>query len=631
MGVVVAVDEQHVVDDGFASFWGGGREISHNSGHSTIIAGMRKPLLAYDGDCGFCRRWIARWRAATGDAVDYEPFETVAARHKDVPRETFQGAVQWFGPGGERAQGARAVFLALSRGPGRGWPLWAYRRVPGFAAVSEAAYRLVASRRVLFSRLDRLLWGTAAEPPSHRAAFWLMLRLLGLVHLAAFASLWVQAAGLWGRAGILPVAGYLDAARAQLGGQAFRAIPSVFWLGSSDAALNGACAAGVALSLLVALGLAVGPALFGLWALSLSFLAVGQDFLSFQWDILLLEVTFLACLCAPWRPRPRLPRWAPPAAGLWLLRLLLFRLMFESGAVKLLSGDPTWRNLTALTFHYETQPLPTWVAWYANLLPLWFQKLSCGILFVAELGLPWLIVLPRRPRLVAFFGLGTLMVLIAVTGNYCFFNLLGLLLCLTLLDDRTLGRWAARLAPALDGAPSPRRWAWPAFALVGLLSALQLANFVRPRILRPILALAGPLRLVNGYGLFAIMTTTRPEIILEGSADGREWKEYEFKWKPGDLARRPRFVAPHQPRLDWQMWFAALGDYRENEWFMRFLARLLEGSKPVSALLARDPFAGGPPPRLIRATVYRYRFTRPGQPGWWTRERVGPYCPVVSL
>jgi hypothetical protein len=565
--------------------------------------------------------------------VDYEPLEACAARFKGEDAESLRCAVQWLGPGGERARGAQAVFRALSHAPGRGVWLWSYRRVPGFAAVSEAAYAAVARHRVWLSRLDRLLWGPSPRPPSARAGVWLMLRLLGLTHALAFASLWVQAEGLWGLNGVLPVAEYLELARTHLGARAFGVIPTVFWLGAGDSALKAACAAGVVLGLAAAAGLAVGPSLLGCWALYLSFVSTGRDFMSFQWDILLVELTFLAALCAPWRLKPALKRWAPPAAGVFLLRLLLVRLMFESGCAKLLSGDPAWRDLTALTYHYWTQPLPTPLAWPAARLPLWFQKASCAAMFVIELGLPWLAFLPRRPRLLTAAGTALLMVLIALTGNYCFFNLLGLLLCLPLLDDASLGAFGRRLLPPLEGPAAPRRWAWPVFAALALLAGFQLAGSggsVRaPRPVVSLMRAAGPLRLVNGYGLFAIMTTTRPEIELEGSADGKDWRPYVFKYKAGPVDRRPPLAAPHQPRLDWQMWFAALSSCEDNEWLLRAMARLLQGSPQVSRLFARDPFAGEQPPRYLRSTVYQYRFAPPGSKDWWVREKQGPYCPTL--
>ena len=453
----------------------------------------------------------------------------------------------------------------------------------------------------------------------------------------------MQIDGLIGSNGILPAKELLDEVSGMVGASRYWWLPTLYWLSSSDAMLGGLCAAGMALAVLLFVGIAPVVCLVGLWISYLSIEAVGEDFLSFQWDILLLETGFLAIFLAPlglWPSRAR--EAAPRPEIVWLLRWLLFRVMFSSGAVKLLSGDATWRNLTALEYHYWTQPLPTWIGWYANLPPAWWQELSCAAMFAIELGAPCLIWGGAVPRLVPFVPRVFLQLLIFATGNYCFFNLLTIALCVLLVDDSS---WPASLRRD-DGARSAERAGrWPRWitapvaALIVTLSVLQMFSLSRigldwPEPLHYLRRIASPLRLVNGYGLFAVMTTTRPEIVVEGSDDGEHWVEYEFKWKPGDLARAPAFVEPHQPRLDWQMWFAALGRYEQNPWFVAFVHRLLEGSKEVEALLARTPFADHPP-RYVRAVLYQYRFSdlaeRRATGRWWTRERDRLYLPEVSL
>jgi len=331
------------------------------------------------------------------------------------------------------------------------------------------------------------------------------------------------------------------------------------------------------------------------------------------------------------------------------LRWLLFRLTFESGCVKLLSGDLTWRNLTALTFHYETQPLPTWIGWYAHQLPAWAQKAFTLGMFGVELVLPFFIFLPRRQRFWACGAFAVFQLLIFATGNYCFFNLLTLALCLTLLDDAALLRclpatWSG--VYALDPRPSTlRRLRWPIqitmplACIVVAISAMQLCGTFRLRMPWPaplysIYRWASPLRSVNGYGLFAVMTRPRIEIIVQGSNDGQTWLDYGFKYKPGDLKRRPGFVEPHQPRLDWQMWFAALSNVQQQPWFVNFCIHLLQGSPEVLALLEHNPFPKAPP-RYLRAVAYEYHFTEPGERGktgdWWRREYKGFYMPPLAL
>jgi hypothetical protein len=382
-------------------------------------------------------------------------------------------------------------------------------------------------------------------------------------------------------------------------------------------------------------------------------------FLSFQWDILLLETGFVAIFVAPLGLRSRfLADQHPPRLAVCLVWWLLFRLMFESGIVKLtwnhwLKGPDgssmanTWASLTALDFHYWTQPLPVWTSWYAAKLPSWFQKLSVVFVFVVELGLPWLIFGPRLLRYFAFGGITLLMVLITGTGNYNFFNLLTIVLALLLLDDRIWPRFLRRRIRGTDWPvlASPTRWRTivlvPFAGLALVLGALQLKEAVAP-LAQPQPALESRMGiaqfcLVNSYGLFRQMTETRPEILIEGSLDGIEWKPYEFRWKPGELSRPPGFNTPHQPRLDWQMWFEALRleqvykatgaiDPRfASPWFQSFLLQLLKGEPAVVGLLEKNPFPGAAP-KFIRITLDQYQFTdaaeRQRTGHWWRRDRV---------
>jgi hypothetical protein len=318
--------------------------------------------------------------------------------------------------------------------------------------------------------------------------------------------------------------------------------------------------------------------------------------------------------------------------------------MVGSGGVKLASGDPTWRDLTALSFHYETQPIPTPVAWWAHHFPAWFNQASTAGVIGIELLAPIVMLGPRRCRTFAFAWLAGLQALIALTGNYAFFNLLSLALCVFLLDDVVLGR-----AVRWFGQPQPLwqkqrlRPVQNALLIVVTLvtvpvSALHFTaglgiEMPGMSIVLPLARLISPLRSVNGYGLFAVMTTTRDEIVIEGSDDGTRWQEYEFRYKPGDLRRAPPWVAPHQPRLDWQMWFAALSRFGDEPWFQAFCVRLLEGSPDVVRLLDRDPFQGHAP-RSVRGVLYRYHFsdaTARAQGVWWTRELLGLYSPSLTL
>ncbi len=466
----------------------------------------------------------------------------------------------------------------------------------------------------------------------------LFLRLIGLVYALAFASLWVQVEGLVGSGGILPFEVLLDGIRARTGEAAWWTLPTLCWIDTSDQVLYLLCAVGFAAGLLAIFGAAPAIVLFIAWICYLSLTVAGQDFFSFQWDILLLEAGFLAWLWSPWT---LLPRWVwhdPPRVVLWLLRILLFRLMFSSGLVKWLSGDATWREMTALMYHYQTQPLPAWTSWFAHQMPDELQVLCVGVMFAIELLVPFCIFAPRAWRLAGALAFVFLQVLIGLTGNYGFFNLLSVVLCLVLLDDRVLARWV-RLEPGPgEGRNWPRGLLWPVAGLLLLLGMLQLSRTARlawpwPAAVAQIASWCRPFYLVNSYGLFAVMTTQRLEIEIEGSVDGESWYPYVFRWKPGAVHLAPAFVQPHMPRLDWQMWFAALRSYRDYPWFTQFMGALLQGKPAVLALLAKNPFPADPP-RYVRARLYEYRFTdlRQWREGyWWHRQDRGLYCPVLSL
>ena len=666
-----------------------------------------RPLLVFDGDCSFCRFWVDAWKSLTEDRVAYAPFQEVADQFPEIPLENFRSSVQLVMPGGEVFAGAEAVFRTLAYAPGKKWMLWLYERAPNVAPISEACYRIVAAHRSFFWKPTRLLWGSRFVRPSYSLTRWLFLRWLGLIYLIAFLSLWPQLLGLVGHQGILPAAGFLDGVRQVFGAESYSLFPTLAWFDASDSFLRFLAAVGAVASLFVTLGIATAPGLIIAWLFYLSLVTVGGDFLSFQWDVLLLEAGFLAIFFAPWelfqphwgggsrrlrveagdtgqksrvesreasqksivegRKQEQAPEFAtravaeqaragqgdlavgsaPSSTVLWLLRWLLFRLVFLSGAVKLLSRDPAWRNLTALKYHYYTQPLPTPPAWYMDQLPDWFEKLSAVFMFAVELVVPFLIFAPRRLRVGAAALIALLQVLIGVTGNYTFFNLLTLGLCLLLLDDSLLRRLVPhKLAASIAGSRSAgrssriRRYVTAALAAVIVLaSGAEMARRLfggaaLPAPLRAAIDRLEPFHVASSYGLFAIMTTSRPEVIVQGSNDGTTWLDYEFKYKPGDLKRPPPWVEPHQPRLDWQMWFAALGSYEENRWFVNFIVRLLEGSPPVLALLAKNPFPAGPP-RYVRALVYEYRFTDPATRRatgeWWRREFKGSYFPVASL
>jgi predicted DCC family thiol-disulfide oxidoreductase YuxK len=636
-----------------------------------------KPLMIWDGECHFCKRWIERWREITVGEVDYATYQEAAARFPEIPVEQFKRAVAFIEPNGEVFFAAEAVYRSLRYRSSRKWLAWSYDHIAGFAGISETAYKFIARHRGLGSTFTRFLWGKDVRPPTYFWARRWFLRMLGLVYLIAFVSLWIQVDGLVGSNGMSPVSQFLPAVQQQLGLDAYFLLPTLCWFDSSNAFLHFLCGGGVVLSLLLIFGVAPALLLVVLFVFYLSLTIAGQVFLNFQWDVLLLETGFLSIFLAPWRLWPRdlllWPASATPGtatsaiaspvsrAGLFLLKFLLFKLMLMSGVVKLTSGDDSWgwlnhsfhwSALTALDYHYWSQPLPTVFGWWADKTPEWFKHFSVAFCLAVEIIVPFFIWATRRPRLAAAGLVTFLQMVIALTGNYCFFNLLTVTLCLLLIDDAAIGtvrrdirapiNGAPNASPARTGRPLPNRLcSYAAIAVIVVtfpINAWLIFSAFKPQS-RPLGWLANfyeqlePFRIVNGYGLFRVMTKDRCEIVVEGSTDGINWAPYEFKWKPGDVKRAPGWCAPHQPRLDWQMWFAALETPKQNPWLVGLIVRLLEGSEDVTGLLARNPFPDKPP-HYIRATFYRYRFTnseeRRQTGAWWKRQELREYLPTIS-
>jgi len=591
-----------------------------------------RPLLVFDADCAFCVYWARYWRKLTGDAVDYQPYQEVASQHPQIPLAEFQRAVQYITHDGRRASAAEASFLTLSHARGKGFWFTLYKKLPGFAAIAEWIYAFIAAHRSAFYRITLLLWGRNYQPPRYDLVCFVFLRMIGLVYLSAFVSFGVQAVGLIGSHGILPIAELAQVISSHAGTERFYAMPMLFWINASDLAIRLVCWAGAGFSLLLVFNVLPRLSLLALYVLYLSLLYAGQTFMSFQWDTFLLEAGFLSLLLS-----------FAPTPGIWLLRWLLFRFMFMSGVVKLSSGDPHWWDLSALSYHFFTQPLPTPLAWYAAHLPTALLRFATGGLFLVELVLPFLIFCPRRLRFCAGLGILLLQSCILITGNYNWFNLQTMLLCLLLFDDAAFQKCLPRRVVQVLSRRVPLRSSKAASIVVGawglvlvFVSLVQMDDRFGgspPMALRAIDQWIEPMRMVSSYGLFAVMTTERNEIIIEGSDDGVEWREYGFPYKPGDVARRPPWNIPHQPRLDWQMWFAALDDPRRVDWFPHFLERLLQNEPTVTALLAGNPFAEKAP-RYIRAQFYSYTFSSAEEMRkgfWWQRRSMGLYFPVVQL
>ena len=508
--------------------------------------------------------------------------------------------------------------------------------------------RLAAAARWLFSSeqgaADRLI------------PRWLLLRALGGIYFSAFFSLVFQIHGLIGPDGILPANQYLQTVVHALGrGRGLWFAPSVLWLSSGPHMLTGLCWIGMGASVLLMLNVWPRGMLVICFICFLSFVSAAQDFSNYQSDGMLLEAGFIGFLFAPPGFRPGFGATSPPSrASLFLLQWEWFRIYFESGVAKILGGDPEWRNYTAMDEYYQNGPLPTWIGWYAQHLPHWFHAASVFATLALELGLVWMMFLPRCWRIVCFFIVTPWEVGVILTANYTFLNYLVLALGILLLDDRFLlqffpERWNKSFLEPLAVTPLEthsdddlrRQFKVAKLALTAAMlswifyatTAEMIWMFARvPLPTAPVEALE-PFRIANRYGLFGIMTRGRYEIEFQGSDDGQNWVAYPFRYKPQDLDKAPGIYAPYQPRFDWNFWFASLGSWQEYPIVLRTEVQLLSNNKDVLNLFAKNPFPQEPP-REVRAVVWQYWFTslaeKRSQGLWWRRQFLGLYAPTVE-
>jgi Lipase maturation factor len=489
----------------------------------------------------------------------------------------------------------------------------------------------MAAKRVL-RRLDQGLSRFWIRPGDALWPRWIWLRALGLIFLSAFYSLAFQITGLLGPSGILPAGSYLQAVRQALGtAKALWFAPTLFWISASDGALLAVTLAGAAASVFLVLNLAPRLSIVVATVCFLSFIGTAQDFASYQSDGMLLEAAFISLFLAPRGLRPRLGATDPHSRlAIFLLLWEWFRIYFESGVVKLLSGDLQWKSLTAMDHYYENGPLPTWIGWHVQQrLPHAFHAFTVGLIFLFELVIVWFAFLPRRFRLICFCLATSFQAAIILTANYAFLNYIVLALGVLLVDDRFLHLSAP---PA-----SPVRSSWPARIALGwiLYATLVLAPGISHLLPRPMLwpaIVLEPFRIANRYGLFAVMTSERYEIEFQGSRDGVHWTPYPFRYKPQDPTRAPGIYAPYQPRFEWNLWFASLGEWRGYRWVLNTELRLLEGSRPVLQLFAGNPFPDGPP-EWVRAVRWQYWFTTSEEKratgAYWKREELGLYAPEL--
>ena len=463
----------------------------------------------------------------------------------------------------------------------------------------------------------------------HQIISGLFLKLLATIYFVAFLSLAVQITGLAGPNGILPFNEFLELAFQQRGNEAYIYLPTLFWINSGDTALQLVAYTGCALSIALFLGYRKKTVLILLFILYLSLFHAGQMFLTFQWDSLLLEAGFLAIFLTA----------GPSHLIIFLYHWLLFRLRFMSGVSKLASDDPSWANLTTLNYYFETQPLPHAGAWYFHQLPEWLLQAGVVFAFFTELIVPFFIFLPRKFRLFAASATILMQLLIIATSNHNWINILTIALCLFLLDDRLIKKVLPDflLPNEINQKESKgkRSFILPVFAVLIITSSvtvfIKTATTIKvPEVISQATVIIRSWGIGHDFHVFPTMQTERQELQIEGSYDGREWKAYKFKYKPGPLANKPKFIVPHQPRLDWMIWFVPGQHPAFMNWFNKFILKLKQGSPEVLALLEHNPFKQRPP-KFIRVQVFQYKFTSTKEKqetgNWWKYKYLGlfPY------
>jgi Lipase maturation factor len=469
-----------------------------------------------------------------------------------------------------------------------------------------------------------------AEPSPYWLPRFLFQRGLGFIYVIAFLIAVNQFRPLLGERGLLPVPVFVKQVP-------FRATPSLFYLFPNDRAFAAAAWVGLALALVAVTGISDRYTLWfsmlvwaSLWAIYLSFVNVGQTFYGFGWESMLLEAGFLTIFLGSSHTAPR-------PILMWLLRWMEFRVMFGAGLIKL-RGDPCWRNLTCLDYHYETQPMPNPLSWYFHWMPKWTHHGGVAFNHFVELIVPFAYFLPQPIASIAGGFTILFQLLLIVSGNLSFLNWLTIVLAIPTLDGRILAAILHVRAPEVLTSSRAYEFATIGLALlIGILSIQPAVNMLSSRQLMNFAY--NPLQLVNTYGAFGSVTKTRYEVVVEGTDDrmpgpATKWREYEFKGKPTNPMQRPPQIAPYHLRLDWLMWFAAMGNYTDHPWFVNFMAKLLQGDRGVIGLLQSNPFPAGPP-RYVRARLYEYHFTTPDErarsKAFWKRTLVGPWFPEVSL
>tara|TARA_Y100000748_G_scaffold268645_1_gene240296 strand:+ start:1280 stop:3367 length:2088 start_codon:yes stop_codon:yes gene_type:complete len=565
----------------------------------------KNPIMVWDGECDFCRLCADRFKSLKKDDIEFISYQEIFNKYPKAPEMDYKKSVVFF-TNKNIYTGAAAVFGYYNE-IGKKFPLWLYNKIKIFEKTTEYFYQVVANNRSIFQSIGQLFLGSNYLPDTYKISGWIYGRLLGFVGLIAFLSFWSQSDILISSEGIVPfesdlrqIEGFITKTNTDI--SKWFARPTILWLSQNDLWLDVVLLLGTLASISLTIGLAPHISIAVSWMCYLSISSVSEPFLNFQWDTLLLETYLLSIFFVPWKifdDRKNIQK--PSQIGKWLLWLLIIKLMVESGLVKLTffgsDGSNTWRDLTALNYHYWTQPIPSWISWYIDKLPEFIDKIALAFTYCCELIIPFMIFFPRRIRRVALCSLIIFQVLIIATGNYGFFNLLTIVICVTLIDDQLaevyLRKWFSSVK---EGNGKNLEKIKLAFGLIILSCFIYTTVFFISRDLkgnkananqgyndissigRSLIQTAQVTRSMNAYGLFRVMTVTRPEIYIEALSSDSMWRPIIFNYKPVEPGIRPKFFFPHMPRIDWQMWFEALYFERliENPFALSAYQRFLE-------------------------------------------------------
>jgi len=494
----------------------------------------------------------------------------------------------------------------------------------------------------MLEKIAKYMWEQSKATKGYWLTRFVFLRLLGFIYFFAFLSLALQVIPLIGENGLLPADNFLDAVGSRFDSKvdSFITLPSIFWLSISDNILLILSWIGVILSLIVLSGYANSILMFVLWTLYMSFVHIGQVWYGYGWEIQLLETGFLAIFIVPLLELKPFPKTAPPVPIIWLLRWLTFRLYIGTGLIKL-RGSECWADLTCLFYHYETQPIPNPLSPYFHFMPQWFHKL--GVLFshFVSLIVPFFIFGPiRKLRHVAGLLLIIFQIILLINGNYAFLNILAIIAIVGVFDDKffrkILPKFIVRKAEHAEKnckfSGNQFVISWIVFILVILLSVVVVQNLMSSS--QAMNTSFNQLHIVNTYGAFGSIGTVRNELVIQGTSDSvidenTLWKEYEFKAKPTSVNGKLPIVAPYQPRIDWQIWFAAFQSPQQNPWLIHMIWKFLHNDPGTLSLIADNPFPDEPP-SYIRVEFYRYEFLEPGGDAVWKRTYLGSWLPPLS-